>query len=304
MKKILSISLGSSKRDKKVCINLPIGEFEIERIGTDGDIQKMIELFKTYDGKVDAFGLGGTDFYIKFGNKEVTLKEVGKVIDFTKTLKTPVCDGQWIREKFGFEDIAIKYLRENGYLNENTKVLIPSGVSRYNLVVGFRKENCKILYGDLMFSLGLSIPIYSYKTFIFLASIIVPIAKYLPHKMLYPIGEEQEKIVPKFEKYYKWADIIAGDCIYIKKHMPDDLSNKIILTNTTTENDRLLFKDRKVKMVITTTPEFDGRTFGTNVIEAIICAYYGKRVTELKEEEYLKFIELLNLDKPNIYKFY
>lgn len=214
----MSISLGSSKRDKKVNINLFNEYFEIERIGTDGNIQKMMELFKNLDGKIDAFGLGGTDFYIRYGNKKITLKEVGKVI--------------------------------------------------------------------------------------FLASIIVPIAKYLPHNMLYPIGEEQEKITPKFEKYYKWADIIAVDCIYIKKHMPSDLSNKIIITNTTTEIDRFLFKERKVKMVITTTPEFNGRTFGTNVIEAIICAYYGKRVTELNEEEYFKFIKLLNLDKPNLYRFY
>jgi len=264
----------------------------------------MTEIFKNLDGKIDAFGLGGTDFYIRYGNKKVTLKEVGKVIEIIKTLKTPVCDGMVIREKFGFEERAVNYLKENGFLNEKTKVLIPSGVSRYNLVEAFRKHNCRILYGDLMFSLGLPIPIYSYKTFIFLASIIVPIAKFLPHNMLYPVGEEQEKITPKFEKYYKWADIIAGDCIYIKKHMPDDLSNKIIVTNTTTEIDRLLFKERKVKMVITTTPEFNGRTFGTNVIEAIICAYYGKKVTELNEEEYLKFIKLINLDKPNIYRFY
>ena len=302
MKKILSISLGSSKRDKKVNINLFDENFEIERIGTDGSIDKMIELFKIYDEKVDAFGLGGTDFYIRVGNKKVVLKEVGKVIELTKTLKTPVCDGQYIRERFGFEDRAIEYLKEKGYIKDNTKVLIPSAVSRYNLVLGFRKVNCKILYGDLMFSLGISIPIYSFKTFLFLASIIVPVARYLPHHMLYPIGEEQEKIEPKYEKYYKWADIIAGDFIYIKKHMPDDLSGKIIFTNTTTVEDRELLKKRNVKLIVTTTPEFDGRTFGTNVIEAIICAYYGKKVTELTDLEYSKFLKEFKLDKPNIYE--
>ncbi|MGB9749579.1 MAG: quinate 5-dehydrogenase [Caldisericia bacterium] len=303
MKKILSISLGSSKRDKKVNVNILGEDFEIQRIGTDGDIQKMIELFKDYDEKVDAFGLGGTDFYIRIGNKKVTLKEVGKVIKFTKSLKSPVCDGQYIRERFGFEDRAIQYLKEIGYIKDNTKVLIPSGVSRYNLVLGFKKANCKILYGDLMFSLGIPIPIYSFKTFLFLASIIVPFVKYLPHHMLYPTGESQEKIEPKFEKYYKWADLIAGDFIYIKKHMPDDLSGKIIFTNTTTTKDRKLLKERNVKLIVTTTPEFEGRTFGTNVIEAIICAYYGKKVIEISESEYQSFLKEFKVDKPTIYEF-
>ena len=36
----------------------------VERIGTDGDIEKMIAIIKDLDGKVDAFGLGGIDRYI------------------------------------------------------------------------------------------------------------------------------------------------------------------------------------------------------------------------------------------------
>ena len=40
MKRAVSISLGSSKRDKSVTIKLGDQEILVERIGTDGDITK------------------------------------------------------------------------------------------------------------------------------------------------------------------------------------------------------------------------------------------------------------------------
>jgi hypothetical protein len=62
--------------------------------------------------------------------------------------------------------------------------------------------------------------------------------------------------------------VIAGDCHYIKRHMPDDLRGKVIVTNTTTPDDQQLFKALGVKFLVTTTPVLDGRSFGTNMMEA------------------------------------
>ncbi len=65
----------------------------------------------------------------------------------------------------------------------------------------------------------------------------MPIAGRLPFEWIYPTGEKQEKRIPKWEKYYQWGTVIAGDCHYIKRHMPDKLEGKIIATNTTTAAD-------------------------------------------------------------------
>ena len=40
MKRAVGISLGSSKRDKSVAVNLNGVEIQVERIGTDGDMAK------------------------------------------------------------------------------------------------------------------------------------------------------------------------------------------------------------------------------------------------------------------------
>ena len=56
----------------------------------------------------------------------------------------------------------------------------------------------------------------------------------------------------------------------------DDLSGKLIVTNTTTLQDLDLFRERGVKYVVTTTPQLEGRSFGTNMMEAALTAVSGK----------------------------
>ena len=50
MKRAVGISLGSSQRDKRVLINFKGVPVEVERIGTDGDVEKAIRLFAELDG--------------------------------------------------------------------------------------------------------------------------------------------------------------------------------------------------------------------------------------------------------------
>jgi hypothetical protein len=127
---------------------------------------------------------------------------------------------------------------------------------------------------------------------------LLPIVGRLPISILYPTGEKQDEIIPKFTKYYEWATVIAGDCHYIKRHMPDDLSAKVIVTNTTTEVDMILFKERGVKTVVTTTPILEGRSFGTNMMEAALTAVAGKN-RPLTFAELESMLAELNL-KPTI----
>ena len=70
MKRAVGISLGSSKRDKSVAVNLNGVEIQVERIGTDGDMAKARQMYLDLDGKVDAFGVGGVDLYLRLDERE------------------------------------------------------------------------------------------------------------------------------------------------------------------------------------------------------------------------------------------
>ena len=124
--------------------------------------------------------------------------------------------------------------------------------------------------------LGPAIPVRSLRGLHTLGRILMPIVGRLPLEFLYPTGQKQEQIVPKFGKWYAWASVICGDCLYIKQHMPEQLTGKVIATNTTTPADVQAFRQRGVRYLVTATPRLEGRSFGTNMMEAALVAVAGK----------------------------
>ena len=95
MKRAVSISIGSSKRDKAVEVELLGEQISIERIGTDGDMDKAAQLFRELDGKVDAFGLGGADLGLMVDEKWYPLYSVQPMV--TDVHKTPLVDGTGLK---------------------------------------------------------------------------------------------------------------------------------------------------------------------------------------------------------------
>ena len=274
MKQAVSISIGSSKRDKTVEISLLGEKVRLQRIGTDGDMQKAADLFRQLDGKVDAFGLGGTDLGLRVAERWYPLYSILPLIKDVHI--TPIADGTGL--KTTLEAAAAQILSEklSGQIKEK-KALVTTAVDRWGLASSFINEGYDCVFGDLFFSLGLPIPIRTTSSVKLLARILMPIMGRIPFRWLYPVGEAQEKRTPKQEKFFQWAQVVAGDCHYITRYMPERLENKIIVTNTTTPADVKLFKDAGIHYLVTTTPVLDGRSFGTNMMEAGILAAIGRK---------------------------
>jgi len=287
MRRIVSVSLGSSKRDHRVSLYILGEEVIIERIGTDGDIKKAIEKVKELDGKVSAIGLGGIDLYFIVGNRRYVVRDALKIAKAVQ--KTPVVDGSMVKDTLERQTVKkLDSILPGGIKGKN--VLLPSAVDRFGMAEAFYNLGANIVIGDFMFALGIPIPIHSIRVLKFLAYVLLPILTKLPFSMLYPVGEKQEENTPKFTRYFLWADIIAGDFIYIKKYMPERLDGKIILTNTVTPKDKELLRERGVKYLVTTTPELEGRSFGTNVLEGFLVAMQDKRLPQENDEDFLERI--------------
>ncbi|EOC99777.1 hypothetical protein [Caldisalinibacter kiritimatiensis] len=297
MKRVVSVSIGSSKRNHKVKTNMFGEEFIIERIGTDGDKEKAINLIKELDGKVDAFGMGGIDIYLVCKDKKYIIKDSTPLKE--AAVKTPIVDGSSLKNTL--ERRVIEYINKNNIVKlKNANILLTSALDRFGMAEAFEKVGSIVTYGDVMFTLGIPVKIKSYNTLYNIAKILAPIATKLPFEMLYPTGKKQEVIKEdKFEKYYQEADIIAGDFLYINRYMPSDMKGKTIITNTVTANDIQEMKRKGVKLLITTTPEFEGRSFGTNVMEATIVALLGKYPEELTDKEYNRALDMFDF-RPRI----
>jgi len=275
MKRAVSISIGSSKRNKAVEVTLFGEKVRVERIGTDGDMEAAALKYKELDGAVDAFGMGGGDLGVMTDGKWYPFYSVLPMARYVK--KTPLVDGTGLKNTLENRACAVMEAKIKDYLDaRGRRVFMAAGVDRWGLAKAFVESGYEIIFGDLMFGLGVPIPLRTLQQLKILAALLMPIVGRLPYSWIYPIGEKQEKRAPKFGKYYAWASVVAGDCHYLKRFMPDNLTGKVIVTNTTTVEDVELFRKAGVKYLVTTTPVLEGRSFGTNMMEAALVAVAGK----------------------------
>ena len=294
MKRAVSISIGSSKRNKAVEVELLGEKVSIERIGTDGDMEAAAKKYKELDGTVDAFGVGGADLGALVDGKFYPFHSVQPMVRFVE--KTPLVDGGGLKNTLenkapAFLDKELgEYIKQKG-----RKVFVTLGVDRWGLSKSFVEAGYEVVFGDLMFALDIPIAIKSINGLRTLAKLMIPIVTRFPFEWLYPTGEKQDEHIPKYEKYYQWATVIAGDCHYVKRHMPFNMQGKVVVTNTTTPEDVEFFRKCGVKYLVTTTPVMDGRSFGTNMMEAALVAISGKE-RPLTWDEYNELLDKLGFE--------
>jgi hypothetical protein len=295
MKRVVSVSVGSSTRDHKAVVHLLGQEISLERIGTDGDVRKAQALYHALDGKVDAFGVGGYDLALRVEDRVYTLRGAQRMIRGIE--KTPVVDGTRVRQ---VHERRMVHAMEQAIGDEIPvkRALHVEFVSRAGIGLGLVDCGYEVLFGDFMFGLGLPIPLYTVRAVKRVARLLLPLITLVPMELLTPTGKKQEQNKPRWHKQWAWASVIAGDFLHIRTAMPLDVSGKVILANTTTPVDVEFCRQRGLKYLVTTTPRFEGRSFGTNVLEATIVALAGKgRV--LNDAELTEMLDRLDL-KPTI----
>jgi len=305
---IVSVSLGSPDSDftrereflGRRCI--------LQRIGVDGDLKRAGEKIAELDGKVAAIGLGGIDLYLVAGTRRYVIRDAARLAANAKI--TPVVDGSGL--KHTLERETVRYLVREGLLkapegaNRKPRVLVVSAVDRFGLAEAVVEAGADMCFGDLIFALKVPLPIRGLGTIRLIAQLLLPILTRLPFEQLYPTGKKQHEVHSRGNKWFRWADVIAGDYKFIGTNLPvptadnaDLLAGKVMSTNTTTKDDVAKLKALGLAMLVTTTPRLDGRSPGTNVMEGVLVALSGKKPTELTEQVYLDLLARLEW-KPEI----
>jgi len=294
--RVVSVSLGSKSRDHTAQATILGRRFSIERRGTDGDFQAAETLISDLDGHVAAIGLGGIDLYLVAGSRRYQMRAAARLAACAGS--TPCVDGGGLKDTLERE--TIRYLNDEKIVDfQNKNVLLTCAVDRFGMAEEFVRTGANCTFGDFLFILGLPIPLKSLRAIRRLGAVILPIACRLPFKLLYPTGKKQTEIQSnaKVEKWFGQNEIIAGDFLLMRRYLPGSLSGKIIITNTVTKDDIALLQSRGLQTLITTTPELDGRSFGTNVMEGVFVAL-GAR----SQREYLALLKQLNW-KPRVVNF-
>jgi len=127
MKKIVSISLGSSEGDYEFSTQFLGVDFQVQRFGTDGRLGKAAELMKEWDKKADVIGLGDVKFPYSIGSNRVVRRDTETLIDIGKNLKTPVTIGTALRRvAYEWSLRHVNYQLGKGNYFSNARVLFMS----------------------------------------------------------------------------------------------------------------------------------------------------------------------------------
>ncbi|CAB1130003.1 conserved protein of unknown function [Candidatus Hydrogenisulfobacillus filiaventi] len=274
MRRAVSVSLGSRRRDRATVLTLLGTPVAVAREGTDGDLAAAGELIARLDADpaVQAIGLGGIDRYLQVGGRRYAIRDAEMLA--ARALHTPVVDGSGL--KAVWEPEVVRRLLQAGILRTGQRVLMVSAMDRFGMAAAFAELGFAVVYGDLMFAAGIDYPIRSPGELAELAAKLLPTFTARPFQELYPVGREQERPPdPRFARYFQEADVIAGDFHYIRRYLPPALPGRVVVTNTVTEADAALFAERGVAVLVTTTPVVEGRAFGTNALEAALVAVSG-----------------------------
>lgn len=240
-------------------------------------MDRAVERLRELDGQVDAFGLGGIDLYLRAVGRDYYFRDgrrFGRAVS-----KTPLVDGSGL--KGAVEADVVRYMAQDLGLDlAGKRVLVTSAVDRWGMTEGFYDAGCAVVAGDLLYALGVPLMLTTRRSLERTIRIVAPIAVQLPFSFLYEADADhttQVEAESKHSQHYRDADIIAGDYKYVRRYMPADMSGKWIVTNTTTAEDVEFLAERGVELLITSTPRLEGRTFGTNVIEATFVALEGAK---------------------------
>jgi len=295
IKKVVSASLGSSKRDHRVVVKVNGQDIEVSRQGTDGDMDALKALLTQLDAddEVAAIGLGGTDLFLNAAGKSYWLREM-KPLAKLVTHKALV-DGTGL--KGAVEGATASYMQQDmGIDLTGKKVLITSAVDRWGIAMAFADAGAQVSYGDLLYVLGIPALIHSRRILKGAIRMLAPIIIQLPFAWLYPAESDEDTVSKRgkrTDRFYYDNDIIVGDYKYVVKYMPDDLKDATVVTNTTTPADLDRLRSCGVDLLVTTTPRLDGRSFGTNVMEALLVASIGATERQTPER-YLELLDKLN----------
>ncbi len=296
MLRVISVSLGAPSGDFQHQLKLKGKVISLERIGTNGKVPEALELLRCLDGKVDVLCLGGVNRYYYAGKRAFPLPLGQKLAAAVKI--TPLVDGSWVKQVL--EPLLIENLVAEGQLAIQGKaILLVSALDRPAMARVLARLGGKLVVGDAMFGLGLPLAFRSLAVFNYVALVTLPFLRLLPLALLYPLGEKQNRIVPRFANQYDQAELIAGDFHFIYRHLPANLAGKVILTSTVRPEDIAQLRQRKLSKLITLTPQLNGRSLGANLWEGVLRALVGEELATLAPEPIKLLIDEVGL-QPHI----
>ena len=306
MKQIVSISLGSSSDDYEFEAEFLGQQFNIKRLGTDGNADVAAEYLKDWDGKADAIGLGGVNFGYAIGSNRLIERQKRNINRLRAQINSPITTGESLR-RVSFE-WAIRHLQfkfGSNYFNHR-KTLFMSGLINYNIAKVISEYTDNISFADPIFENGIPKFLNSLDELHTYAKGVHDVLEWVPTKRLVssaiPLKKWNEYIVCKAIQNSQVLVVPSnGFYDYLENCSLEELGGKIVITATAYPDRIRYLQERGVDVLFDCTPKILEQVVGFNVLEAIISAALEIPLDKLTEDDLLEVISEQHMDPRVIY---
>ena len=295
MKKVVTVTLGSSKQDFEFKTQFLGQSFSVRRMGADQDTGKAWELMRRQQATADAIGLGEIPDHYQVGLRTVVNKETERLTNVVT--RVPVTTGATLRRMLQVRAVRFVQKELGNYFNNNL-VLFLSGMRNYDMAVAMSDYTKNLSFADALFQTGAPTMLGSLDQ-------LELYAKGSKYMLSGKSGEMLEAALAGF-KNKMVADVVSKSHVIVGTFAElkavsnaTNLEGKTIITSAVDEQRLAFFTKCKVNLVIDVSPMLFQEVVGINTIEAMILAALEKPQEEVSDDDFDEILDELDI-KPRL----
>jgi predicted amino acid dehydrogenase len=291
MKKVVTVTLGSSKQDFEFKTEFLGQSFSVRRLGADMDTGKAWELMRRQQASADAIGLGEISDHYHVGLRTIVNKDTQHLTNVVT--RVPVTTGATLRRLLQVR--AVRYVqKELGNYFNNNLVLFLSGMRNYDMAVALSDYTKNLSFADALFQTGAptmltsleQLEMYAKGSELMLSS---RTGRALESALA---GFKNSRVASVVEK----SHVIVGTFAEIKAvGSPANLEGKTLITSAVDDERMAFFTKCKVNLVVDVSPKLFDKVVGINTIEAMILAALEKRQEEVSDDDLEEILDELDI---------
>jgi predicted amino acid dehydrogenase len=297
MKKVVSISLGSSRENFEFVATFMGQKLSVQRLGANGSSIRAAKLLKHWARHADVLGVGvGEDGYT-VGAAHYTEKN-GDSLTRVVT-RVPVTTGARLNEIL--QEWAVRHVQgQLGHYFNNARVLFFSGLSSYKLASCMAEYTQNLEFADPLLQFGVPKTLTTLDALTWYASGTNGLKDWMPSGVM---GSTPVRAWTHFllRRAMQQATVIVAPVHALDDFGLEELAGKTLITSSVSEQRMARFKDKGVQLVVDGAPFWCGRVLSPNLLDAMIIAASAKAPQDLLEDDYLEIIGDLQLAPRLIY---
>lgn len=291
MKKVVSVSLGSSKHDFAFETDFLGHHFQVQRFGADDDSTQAWELMRRQQAEADAIALGDVGDHYRVGLHSVEHKETKRLLNVVT--RVPATTGATLRRLLQVRAVRQVQHELKEYFNNNI-VLFLSGMRNYDMAVAMADYTPNLRFADAIWQTGAPATLTSLEQLELFAKGSKWMLPKKPRELLEASlsSFKRSRVMAEVEKAHvvvgTWAELKAVGTV-------GNLAGKTLITSAVDDDRLAFFKRCKVNLVIDVSPQLFERVVGIGTVEAMILAALGRPPEEVSDDDFEEILDELRV---------